>query len=295
MIIQTSTTPVGDEDGEDRGEAPSSRPGSRCSVCRLGSASASDAGEQAEDHDREELGGRHDAEPERVVGQLEDEPGLGDLLHPGPDQRDRLAAEEQPVVAVAEGAQPSATGDAARSSAGARSSASAVGGRSGCVGPAVELARCASRCGARLGLRRSSAPSRAAFASSVSIWRSTRARRVDQERPALGRVARSSRKRSRLRSRAASSSSSWPIWASENPASSRRLADEPQALEVRRVVQAVGAVRAGGRLEQPDLLVVADRAGRQAGLGGDLLDAQEPGSSDARGGVVVTPRLYVND
>ena len=34
----------------------------------------------------------------------EDEPGLGDLLHPGPDQRDRLAGEEQPVVAVAEGA-----------------------------------------------------------------------------------------------------------------------------------------------------------------------------------------------
>ena len=39
---------------------------------------------------------------------------------------------------------------------------------------------------------------------------------------ALGWVA-GVRERSRLRSRAASSSSSWPTWASENPASSRRL------------------------------------------------------------------------
>ena len=83
------------------------------------------------------------------------------------------------------------------------------------------------------------------------------------------------RKRSRLRSRAASSSSSWPIWARLNPASSRRLLDEPEALEVGLVEQPVGAVGAGGRLEQPELLVVADRARRQAGLGGDLLDPQE--------------------
>ena len=36
-------------------------------------------------------------------------------------------------------------------------------------------------------------------------------------------------------------------------------ADEPQALEVLGVVQAVGALGAGGRGEQPELLVVADR------------------------------------
>ena len=65
------------------------------------------AAEQAEDHHREELRGSDHAQPERVVGELEDEPGLGDLLHPRPDQRDELAAEEQLVVAVAEGAQPS--------------------------------------------------------------------------------------------------------------------------------------------------------------------------------------------
>ena len=56
-----------------------------------------------------------------------------------------------------------------------------------------------------------------------------------------------------------------------------QAADEAQALEVGGVVQAVVAVRPGGGLEQADLLVVADRPGRQAGLGGDLLDPQEGG------------------
>ena len=42
-----------------------------------------------------------------------------------------------------------------------------------------------------------------------------------------------------------------------------------------RVVQAVGALGAGGRGEQPQLLVVADGPRRQAGVGGDLLDAEE--------------------
>ena len=50
------------------------------------------------------------------------------------------------------------------------------------------------------------------------------------------------------------------------------------------VVQAVRALRSGRRLEQPDLLVVADRPGRQAGLGGDLLDLEEGGVAS---GVVV--------
>ena len=52
-------------------------------------------------------------------------------------------------------------------------------------------------------------------------------------------------------------------------------ADEAQALEVGRIEQPVGAVGSRGGLEQADLLVVADRAGRQAGLGGDFLDAEE--------------------
>ena len=54
-----------------------------------------------------------------------------------------------------------------------------------------------------------------------------------------------------------------------------QAADEPQALEVLGVVQAVGALRARGGGEEPQLLVVADRARRQAGVGGDLLDPEQ--------------------
>ena len=50
---------------------------------RLGSASAATPAEQAEDHHRQELRGRDDAQRERVVGQLQHQPRLGDLLHPG--------------------------------------------------------------------------------------------------------------------------------------------------------------------------------------------------------------------
>ena len=42
------------------------------------------------------------------------------------------------------------------------------------------------------------------------------------------------------------------------------LLDVPQALQVGGVVQAIRAIGAGGGLEQPDLLVVADRAGSSA-------------------------------
>ena len=54
-----------------------------------------------------------------------------------------------------------------------------------------------------------------------------------------------------------------------------QLLDEAQSLQVGGIEQAVRAVAAGGRLEQADLFVVADRAGRQAGLGRDLLDPEE--------------------
>ena len=42
-------------------------------------------------------------------------------------------------------------------------------------------------------------------------------------------------------------------------------ADEAQALEIRGVEQPIRAIRSGGGLEQADLLVIADRAARQAG------------------------------
>ena len=50
--------------------------------------------------------------------------------------------------------------------------------------------------------------------------------------------------------------------------------DEPQPLEVRLVVQAVVALGARGGHEQPRLLVVAHRTGRQAHVGGGFLDAR---------------------
>ena len=56
-----------------------------------------------------------------------------------------------------------------------------------------------------------------------------------------------------------------------------------EPVEIRGVVQAVVAFGTGGRFEQPHLLVVADRARRQAGLGGDLVDPEEALGRGGRG------------
>jgi hypothetical protein len=61
--------------------------------------------------------------------------------------------------------------------------------------------------------------------------------------------------------------------------------DEPEPLDVVGVEQAVGTLRPGGRLEQSDLLVVADRPGRQAERRRDLLDPEERRSVALRGAV----------
>ncbi len=68
----------------------------------LGQGVGDDAAEEAEDEHRQELAGGHDAQRERVVGQRQHQPALGDRLHPGADQRDQLAGEEEPEVAVCE-------------------------------------------------------------------------------------------------------------------------------------------------------------------------------------------------
>ena len=54
-----------------------------------------------------------------------------------------------------------------------------------------------------------------------------------------------------------------------------KAANEQQALEIGLVVEPVVPVRPRGRLQQADLLVVADRAGREPGLGCDLVDTEE--------------------
>ena len=234
-------------------------------VGRLGSVSARTPGEQPEDHDRDELGGGDDPEPDRIVRQLEDEPGLGDLLHPRADERDRLAAEEQPVVAMAEGgdaaARPITGGRALRRRRGADR---ARRSRRGCV--AARAARVLDHRADAVGLG----------VEQADLPLDPGQGLVEVEcgaRPGRSVCAR----RSRLRSRAASSSSIWPTWASEKPASSRRLLMKRRRSRSRRVEEAVVAVGSGGRLQQPELLVVADRAGGQADLGGDLLDAEEAG------------------
>ena len=94
------------------------------------------------------------------------------------------------------------------------------------------------------------------------------------------------RNRSRLRVRAASSSSIRADLGEAEPGVVAEVLDEPQPLDVVVVVEAVVAVAPGGRREEADLLVVADRPGRQAERRGDLLDPQQALGRSGRGGVV---------
>ena len=91
-------------------------------VRRLGSASARTPANRPNRRIGQELRGRDHPEPEDVAGELQDEPRLGDLLHPRPDEADGLATEEEPVVAMTEGADPAALGqsDAATTGHGQR-------------------------------------------------------------------------------------------------------------------------------------------------------------------------------
>ena len=63
------------------------------------------AGERAEEQHPGIAGERDDAQQERGAGEPPREPAHRDLLRPGPDQREPLADEEQPVVAVPERAE----------------------------------------------------------------------------------------------------------------------------------------------------------------------------------------------
>ena len=64
-------------------------------------------GEHARHGGQEETGDlaakAHQPQQERRVGQPVDEPDHGHLLHPGADQGDALAEEEQPEVAIFHG------------------------------------------------------------------------------------------------------------------------------------------------------------------------------------------------
>ena len=115
---------------------------------------------------------------------------------------------------------------------------------------------------------------RAALASSVAIWPSTRSSGVEDQGAALLGIL------GGLQAFAIALAGELVFeeladLCQREPGVVTQALDEPQALEVARVVQAIRAIRPSGRLEQADLLVVADRPGRQAGLGGDFLDAQQ--------------------
>jgi len=61
--------------------------------------------ERSEEQRRDLSREADEAEEQRGVREPVDEPRLRDLLHPGPDQRDELAGEEEPEVAVPERAE----------------------------------------------------------------------------------------------------------------------------------------------------------------------------------------------
>ena len=61
-----------------------------------------DAAEESEEEHRRELGGGNEAQCDRIVGQLEYQPRLADLLHPSAHQRHEHSEPEKPEVAMAE-------------------------------------------------------------------------------------------------------------------------------------------------------------------------------------------------
>src|SRR2546426_146731 len=61
-----------------------------------------DAGVDGEEQHAERAERGHEAHVERRIGELEDQPSLGHILHPGADQRHALSEEEQAEVAVGE-------------------------------------------------------------------------------------------------------------------------------------------------------------------------------------------------
>ena len=189
-------------------------------------------------------------EPQRIVGQLEDEPGLGDLLHPRPDERDELADEEQPVVAVAEGA------DAVEAD---RHRRAFVGVRRG-LEARVDLRAMGLEVGApSLGLARPSPRAARSSGAGVADLAVDPVERVVDERPPLDRV--------RRRAEPLAVAGPCDLVLEEladlgqaEPGVVAEALDEPQSLEIVGVVEPVRALGAGRRLEQPELLVVADRS-----------------------------------
>ena len=260
------------------------------SVWRLGRTSARIAGEQAQDHDRQELRGGHDAQPQRVAAaDRQDEPCLGDLLHPGADERDGLPAEEQPKVAMPERAtSPWCAGDASRRERGRAGHRPAPAGRVGAVAgvrirAAVEVGQVlveVAASGAGVLDHRVEAGALRLERGDLTI---DAGHGVAKQGSSLGLVTgRAEAQPVALAGRLVLEQLA--DLGQREAGVVAQAADEPQALEVGRVEQPIRPIGARGGLQEPDLFVVTDRAGRQAGLGGDVLDPQQSSPVGVRSG-----------
>ena len=291
-MCQTCDETGGREEGQDRREHHHHDLG-RDEGLPLGQDVGEDAGEQAKDHDRQELRGGHDAQPQGIAaGDRQHEPRLRDLLHPRADERDRLAGEEEPVVSVAERGHRLRAHDVARRQggrAGHRRDPRAgrgpgCGPPPGCgSGPPSRLARCSSRWRRRPRASAIIAVEAGTLGDERLDLPIDPRGRVLEQRASLGLVAGRPEPLSIALARGLVLEQLADLGERE-PGVVAQGADEAQALEVGCVEQAVGAVRPGGGLQEAHLFVVADRAGRQAGLGGDILDPEEGGFGGGRGG-----------
>ena len=72
----------------------------RCAPDAIGNHAADESKEQ----DRDGRGKAHHAQPECGVGELQHQPALGDVLHPGADVGEEVAGPEEAEVAMAQGA-----------------------------------------------------------------------------------------------------------------------------------------------------------------------------------------------
>ena len=90
-----------ERDPGEHGRVAAAPPASRSRACAH-PRSVQDAGEQAEERERQERREGHDADVERGMRDLQAEPAHGDALHPRAGLGDDLTAEEEAVVVVLE-------------------------------------------------------------------------------------------------------------------------------------------------------------------------------------------------
>ena len=149
---------------------------------RFGKRSASSAAPGAEQEQRQELQRRGQPDRDAAPGQREDQPHLGDDLHPVAAQRDELAREVAAVVGDGQGGEGAAQRGAHRRSPSSSRSRISAARSSVATSSCVELAQAARQVGVLAGAQ-------------LAQQRPALGRRGDGERaPVGGSVARSTRR-----------------------------------------------------------------------------------------------------